>query len=300
MIENNKRLVVSEDDWQQFLADYWQAEVKSYQEEDLTVEQAKENFFWSGDVNTYIEEATRDGIPVFWQLVIANNPSRDFELLKSNIKTYWEWVLVAPEERLPRSVEVDEIDTYFANSFQNLGKLSSPIKDPLNAAKMFELVYGAEFKPENVYPEAFGKDNWQPVICFSAMSMFVNLLRLLKGYLFDPESKMLHKQATAHIDYWLSTIPHIDDLRIFDTKLHKKVRIEFDNERLFALQKNVRGFIASLEGIDEWGEGEVYISDPELFAEVKQKMSKAQWPDEYHRLVEFVKQHGAASIKMSE
>jgi hypothetical protein len=300
MIENNKRLVVAEDDWQKYLTDYWQAEVKSYQEEDLTVAQAEEHFYWSGDVNTYIEEATRDATPVSWHFVASYNPTRDFELLRANIKTYWEWVLVAPEDRLPRSVKVADIDAYFIQPLHWLGTLSSPIRDPLNAAKMFELVYGTEFKPENAYPEAFGKDNWQPIIRCNATEMFIRLMGGIDSYLFNSESNMLDKQLTAHVDYWLSTIPYIDDLRIFDTKLYKKERIGLDNERLFSLQKSVRRFIASFEGIDVWDEGGVHISDAEFYAEVKDKMSKAQWPDEYHRLVEFIKQHGAASIKMSE
>ena len=299
MIENNKRLTVTESDWKQYLSDRWEAKVKRLNEEDLTVEQAEENFFWSGDVNAYIDEATRDGEPVFWQWVINYNPTRDFELLKTNIQTYWEWVLAAPQERLPRSIKVDDIESYFAQSFQWLATSSSPIKDPLNAARMFELVYGTEFKSENVYPVAFGENNWQPVIYRNGTEMFVNLLSMLRSYLFEQEEDMYCRQATAHVDYWFSTIPHIDDLRIFDTKLHKKERIG-DNIRLLALQKSVRRFIAAFEGIDVWDEGEVYISDPELFAEIKQKMSEAQWPAEYHRLVEFVKQHGADSIRMSE
>lgn len=285
-----KAIVVTEAEWQATLDAYLERELRELAAEDMQ-DKPFEAFFKTGDMERFIEDCIAEGSNPErgWGFVFTCNPNRDFELLKRNIKIYWDQVLESVDtyfKNYPLIEGMDRRTSVFVDTLGYLGTVNSPILDPVCAAKLFLWVYGEEFEPLRTFPMSFGKNGWAPQIDVDPDVRFIEMTSLIDAYLFDRPA-IKYRQSLALVDYWFSIIPHLTDLRIFDTEMH--VDNELDYPRI---QWVVRAFFAHLANYDVDEEyDELPHNDPELEQYIKSRLSQTNMPDPYYRLLAYIEEH---------
>jgi hypothetical protein len=286
----HKEILVTESEWQNRLDSYLESELKLLEAESLKDEPFEE-FFKTGDLAKFIENCIAEGSDPErgWAFLFRCNPNRDCELLKRNIKYFWDWVFEDLDSRLPKSLVnkgVDEIAYTFNRRIHFLGTVNSPVLDPACAAKLFLWVYGEEFEPTRTFPMSFGQCGWTPQIEVNPVVRFADMTALIDSYLFDG-SDLEYRQSLALVDYWLSIIPHLQDLRIFDIEMHEDQDKDYPRR-----QWVVRAFFANLAGYDVYEEyDELPHNDPELERYIKNRLAETDMPDSYYRLLEYIEEH---------
>jgi hypothetical protein len=293
----DKQIVVSKTEWNERLDTYLERELGFLRAESLT-DESFEKFFKTGDLAKFIEDCLTEGSNPArgWEFVFACNPNRDYELLISNLKHFWDWLLDDPDTYLPegsvREEEGKDRKTSLFNLYiRSLGTVNSPVLDPECAAKLFLWVYGEEFEPRRSFPISLGKSEWNPQIEVDPVVMFTNLMALIDRYLFDGSS-IEYKQSLALIDYWFSIIPHLEDHRIFDTVAHKDSDKDYPRR-----QQIVYAFFAHLSGYDVDEEYDTLPHlDPGLEQYIKDRFSEIEMPESYYRMLEFIDKHKEDSL----
>jgi hypothetical protein len=286
----DKEIVVTEEEWQAKLAAYLVSELRELEAEGLE-DKPFETFFKTGDMSKFIADCIAEGSNPDrgWMYVFQCNPNRDFELIKNNIKIYWDWLLEDDNEHFVNYTAMkgkDGITGTFDLYINSLGTVNSPVLDPVCAAKLFLWVYGEEFEPLRNYPMSFGPSEWTPQIEVNSVVRFADMTALIDSYLFGG-SDLVDRQSLALVDYWLSIIPHLQDLRIFDTEAHVDSELDYPRR-----QWVVRGFFANLAGYDVYEEyDELPHNDPELERYIKSRFAEIDMPDSYYRLLEYIEEH---------
>jgi hypothetical protein len=290
-----KAIVVTKAEWKATLDAYLERELSELAAEDMQ-DKPFEAFFKSGDMAKYIDDCIAEGSnpACGYGLIFRCNPNRDFELIKNNIKLLWDWIFIDVDKRLPKGPVKEGKDrkaSFFLDWIDTLGTVNSPILDPVCAAKLFLWVYGEEFEPIRTFPMSFGKSGWAPQIEVNPVVRFADMTSLISSYLFDG-SDIEYRQSLALVDYWLSIIPHLTDLRVFDTKLHEDRVMEYPRR-----QRVVRAFFANLAGYDVYEEyDELPHNDPELEQYIKVRLAEIEMPDLYYRMLEYIDEHKEKSL----
>jgi hypothetical protein len=291
----SKKIVVTESEWKERLDSYSARELRELEVESLRDEPFEE-FFKSGNLENFINNCIVEGSDPLrgWIYIFTCNPNRDFELLKNNIKLFWDWVLEDGGEHLskiPVDKGEDRKTSIFEIGIDTLGTVNSLVLDPVCAAKLFLWVYGEEFEPVRSFPVSFGrgKNEWTPQIEVNAVERFADMAALFGSYLFDGDDDVdiTDRQSLALVDYWFSIIPHLNDLRIFDTEMHVDLKLEYPRR-----QSVVRAFFARLSGYDVYQEyDELPHNDPEMERYIKNRLAETEMPDSYCRLLEYIEEH---------
>jgi hypothetical protein len=294
----HKEILVTESEWKNRLDSYLERKLKHLEAESLRDEPFEE-FFKTGDLAKFIENCIAEGSDPArgWGFVFACNPNRDYVLLKRNIKYFWDWLLEDLDAHLPKGSVFeregeDRKTIYFGIHINDLGTVNSSVLDPVCAAKLFLWVYGEEFEPTRTFPISFGQCGWTPIIEVNPVERFTNIISLLRNYLYEDDPTLEYRQCLALVDYWFSIIPHLKDLRIFDTVLHEDRDAGYPRR-----QRVVRAFLAYLAGYDVYGEhDELPHTDPELEEYIKNRLAETEMPVPYYRLLEYIEEHKENSL----
>jgi hypothetical protein len=288
----HKEILVTESEWKNRLDSYLERKLKHLEAESLRDEPFEE-FFKTGDLAKFIENCIAEGSDPArgWGFVFSCNPNRDYVLLKRNIKYFWDWLLEDLDAHLPKGSVLeregeDRKTIYFGIHINDLGTVNSSVLDPVCAAKLFLWVYGEEFEPTRTFPMSFGQCGWTPIIEVNPVERFTDMISLIGTYLFY-RTEIRYRQSLALVDYWLSIIPHLQDLRIFDTEPHEDSELDYPRR-----QWVVRAFFANLAGYDVYEEyDELPHNDPELERYIKNRLAETDMPDSYYRLLEYIVEH---------
>lgn len=298
-----KDIVVTEQEWNRFQAEFWQQELDAWAQEGYH-DPKREQFYVSGNLKVFLEASLAEGRAASWGWVLTCNPSRDFDHLLENIQHFWDWVLADSENRLPNRSDgrtKADIQSYFEAPIIRLGGRGSSVLDPLCSARLFLMAYGEIFESERIFPMSFGQGKWQPVVKAEPQKQFFTIMSSLEHYLFDPAFDILERQCLMLLDYWFSTIPLLSDTRIFDTVLHHDIKLA-DRRRLSHKQMNVRSLLAGLSGYAVWQErgSKLIHKDPELEEYVRERLAAIEMVPEYYRLLDFIRKHKDNSLDASE
>jgi len=290
MFDNVKALILSDEQWQELLKQKWErVSANCEDEEDLILEK----FYWSGDLGTYIEQCVDEKRLPLWGDVVQCNPNRSMAVAQSNIQQFWAWVLEDPQNRMPDTPSMD-IGDYFNEPVLRLGQQNSYVLDPNLNADLFKWIFGYEYRKETIFPLTLGAAKWQPTINVDAETKFMQLSILLNNYLFSGEGKPTPAEhlATLMVDYWLSIIPQLDNLRCFDIDVNDDMSA--DGEICIAeWQGYLRGLFAGLNGYDVLFEerDELIVHDQVLHDYINEQIAVMDMPEQYNRFMKLIHKH---------
>lgn len=250
----------------------------------------------SGNVDAYI----KSGMPIRGYDVLYRSPLKSLDDLLPQLKRYWDWVAENPKKCCHEDEKTRSLDERFVIVFQVLVRGGE--RFPVSLLEdLFFWVYGKTYDPEREFPMTFGPDNWRPKlgfdIDFMCSELQVGIRRYLMGYNLRAREKEISTFYKSAIDYFLSTYPHMNT-DIYSLELYPQNYAENGvsvNKRGY--QITTRWFIAGLHSIftlfeDDEGITELVIHDLETMDYLKSGLAKLKMPEEYYRLVEFVKDTG--------
>jgi hypothetical protein len=257
---------------------------------------AFKNYYNTGCVETYIQS----GMPLRGYAILYRSPLLNLDDLLPQLKCYWDWVAEDPDNHCHEYEKSRSIDDRFTSIFQELVRGGERFPVSL-LEELFFWVYGKTYDPERQFPMTFGPNQWRPKLDFDIDFMCSTLQRGIRKYLMGYNLRARDKEiATFYksvIDYFLSIFPYMSR-DIFSLELYPR---NYSEDGVLinksAYQIGTRWLIAGLHNIltlyeDDEGITELVIHDQEAMDYLKAGLAKLKMPDEYYRLVEFVKETG--------
>jgi len=258
----------------------------------------------TGDVEAYIQS----GVSLRGSDVLYRSPLLNLDDLLPQLKCYWDWVAEDPENHCHEYEKSKSIDERFTSIFQELVRGGE--RFPVGLLEdLFFWVYGKTYEPERQFPMTFGPNQWRPKldfdIDFMCSSLQSGIRRYLMGYNLHSRDKAIATFYKSVIDYFLSIYPYMST-DIYSLELYPQNYSENGvSINKSGYQIATRWFIAGLHNIltlyeDDDGITELVIHDQETMDYLKAGLAKLNMPDEYYRLVDFVKETGFACLGIED
>jgi hypothetical protein len=257
---------------------------------------AFEAYYNTGSVADYINS----GVALRDSMILDMSPIGRLEELLPQIKIYWDWVVEDPTKHTHMVFNAKSLEERFILFWSQLVRGGE--RFPVSLLEdLFFWVYGKTYDSERELPMTFGPNNWRPKldldIDFMCSQLQRGIRKYLMGYNLWAREKEISTFYKTSIDYFLSIYPHMSK-DIFSLELYPQNYSE--NGVLVnksSCQIGTRWFIAGLHNIltlyeDDEGITELVIHDQETMGYLKSGLAKLKMPEEYYRLVEFVKDTG--------